>query len=136
MVAKPFIGGFQSGFQTVQDLTGFIAPGVVAVFLLGMFYKRANSVGAFTALIVSVVVSAILYTLTKTGAIDLNFVNRIWFIFLACLGLGIVASHLTKSPEEKRLVPLGDVQFKTATSFNVWTVITAIILVVLYVVFW
>ena len=53
-----------------------------------------------------------------------------------CLALGIAASHMTKTPEEERLVPLGDVQFKTATSFNVWTVIIAIVLVVLYVVFW
>jgi SSS family solute:Na+ symporter len=136
LVAKPFIGGFESGFQTVQDLTGFIAPGVVAVFLLGMFYKRANSVGAFTALIASFVVSAILYTMTKQGMIDLTFVNRIWIIFLMCLALGIAASHMTKTPEEERLVPLSDVQFKTSASFNIWTVIIAIILIVLYVVFW
>jgi len=136
LVAKPFIGGFESGFQLVQDLTGFIAPGVVAVFLLGMFYKRANSIGAFTALIVSVIVSGVLYKLTKMGSIELSFVNRIWVIFLMCMVLAIVASHLTKSPEEERLVPVGDVQFKTAASFNVWAVIISIILVVLYVVFW
>jgi len=120
LVAKPFIGGFESGFQTVQD----------------MFYKRANSVGAFTALIASFVVSAVLYTMTKQGMIDLTFVNRIWIIFLMCLALGIAASHMTKTPEEERLVPLSDVQFKTATSFNIWTVIIAIVLIVLYVVFW
>jgi len=60
-----------------------------------MFYKRANSVGAFTALIASFVVSAVLYTMTKQGMIDLTFVNRIWIIFLMCLALGIAASHMT-----------------------------------------
>ena len=136
LVAKPFIGGFESGFQLVQDLTGFIAPGVVAVFLLGMFYQRANSVGAFTALIVSVIVSGILYTLTKMGTIELTFVNRIWIIFLMCILLAIAASHMTQSPKESRLVPLSDVQFKTSPSFNVWTIIIVIILVGLYAIFW
>jgi len=106
------------------------------VFLLGMFYQRANSVGAFTALIVSVIVSGILYTLTKMGTIELTFVNRIWIIFLMCILLAIAASHMTQSPKESRLVPLSDVQFKTSPSFNVWTIIIVIILVGLYAIFW
>ena len=136
IAAKPFLGGFESAFQTVQEYTGFIAPGVVAVFLLGMFYRRANSKGAFTALIVSVVVSLILYQLTERGAIDLSFVNRIWVIFLVCVALGIIVSHMTETPGEERLVPVGDVKFKTSASFNVWTIIIAIVLVGLYVAFW
>ena len=54
VLARPFLGGFESAFQTVQEYTGYIAPGIVIVFLLGFFDKKANSVGAFTALIGSV----------------------------------------------------------------------------------
>lgn len=57
LLARPFIGGFESGFQTVQEYTGFIAPGVVAVFLLGFFDRKTNAVGAFTALIGAAIVS-------------------------------------------------------------------------------
>lgn len=136
IAAKPFIGGFESGFQTVQEFTGFIAPGVVAVFLLGMFYKRANGAGAATALIVSVALSIVFYVMLKSGALEIQFVNRIWIVFLASLVLGVVVSHLTAAPSQERLLAEGDVSFKTATSFNIWTVAIALILVALYVIYW
>jgi len=132
IAARPFLGGFESAFQTVQDYTGFIAPGVVAVFLLGMFFQRTNSVGAFAALIVSVLTSLIF----KFGLPDISFVNRIWAIFLLCMLSGIIASRLTPAPGETQLVPLDNINFKTRLSFNMWSIIIALILIALYVMFW
>jgi len=132
IAAKPFLGGFESAFQTIQEYTGFIAPGVVAVFLMGMFFRRTNSTGAFVALIVSVVVSLMF----KFGAPDFTFVNRIWVVFLLCMVLGIVASRLTAAPTEDRLVQAGGVSFKTSPMFNASSVLIAAILVTLYLVFW
>jgi solute:Na+ symporter, SSS family len=60
-LARPFLGGMESAFQTVQEYSGFIAPGVVAIFLLGFFFKRANTAGAFAVLIGSVVISFLFY---------------------------------------------------------------------------
>jgi len=132
IAAKPFLGGFESAFQTVQEYTGFIAPGVVAVFLLGMFFPRTNSTGAFAALFISVVVSLIF----KFAFPDFSFVNRIWVVFLLCMVSAMVASAVSAAPAKERLVPSGDVKFKTSASFNVWTVIIGITLVLLYGVFW
>ena len=47
-----------------------------------------------------------------------------------------IASALSTAPARERLLPIGDVQFKTTASFNIWTIVIAIILVVLYAVFW
>ena len=130
--AKPFLGGFESAFQTVQEYTGFIAPGVVAVFLLGMFFKSTNNIGAFAALIVSVIVSLIF----KFALPDFSFVNRIWAVFLLCMLAGLLLSALTAKPREDQLLPLGDVQMKTTTGFNVSSVAIILILIALYAVFW
>jgi len=132
IAAKPFLGGFESAFQTVQEYTGFIAPGIVAVFLLGMFVQKTNSAGAFTALAVSVVVSLIF----KFGAPDFSFVNRIWVVFLLCMALGVIVSILTTAPKEEQLVRMGDVNFATKKSFNIWSIVIGIILVALYAIFW
>ncbi|MEP6343127.1 MAG: sodium/sugar symporter [Maricaulaceae bacterium] len=132
IAAKPFLGGFESAFQTVQEYTGFIAPGVVAVFLLGMFAKRTNSQGAFAALIISVAASLIF----KFAFPDFSFVNRIWIVFLMCMGGGIVVSKLTIAPIASRLLSLADVNFKTKRMFNIKTVIIVAILIALYAVFW
>jgi len=128
IAAQPFLGGFESAFQTVQEYTGFIAPGVVAVFLLGMFFPKTNSTGAFTALIVSVVVSLVF----KFAMPEFSFVNRIWVVFLLCMVTALIASSASTAPAKERLLALGDVNFKTSSSFNLWTVIVGVALVALY----
>ena len=83
ILAKPFLGGMESAFQAIQEYTGFIAPGIVSVFLLGMFWKGCNAQGAFAMLIVSVLANIALKFITP----DLAFVIRIWIVFLSCLVL-------------------------------------------------
>jgi len=132
LLAKPFLGNMEGAFQQIQEWTGFVAPGIVAVFLMGMFYKRTNSAGAFAMLAVSVLVSVIFYF----GFKDFPFVNRIWVIFLGCLVAGAVVSHITAEPKDGQAVALSDINFKTSKSFNIWTIVIAIILIALYAVFW
>jgi len=132
MLAKPLLGDMEGAFQKIQEWTGFVAPGIVAVFLMGMFYKRTNSTGAFAMLFVSVAVSALFYFAFP----DFPFVNRIWVIFLGCLAIGAAVSHITAMPKTGQPVMLSDINFKTSRSFNLWTVIIAMILIALYVIFW
>ncbi|MEM9500815.1 MAG: sodium/solute symporter [Pseudomonadota bacterium] len=132
VLARPFIGGFESGFQTVQEYTGFIAPGVVVVFLLGFFDKRANAVGAFTALIGSLVVNVLL----KFGAADVPFIIRIWIVFVIALISAVIVSRLTAAPDEQRTVKLGDIAFATSMLFNTLAALSIAIFIGLYVMFW
>lgn len=132
IAAKPFLGGFESAFQTVQEYTGFIAPGVVAVFLLGMFFQRTNSAGAFAALIISVVVSLIF----KFAFPEFSFVNRIWVVFLLCMIAGVVVSRIAEAPKEEQLLRIGDVNMKTTSGFNIWSIGIIAILITLYAIFW
>jgi len=132
ILAKPLLGDMEGAFQKIQEWTGFVAPGIVAVFLMGMFYKRTNSAGAFAMLFVSVAVSAIFYFAFP----GFPFVNRIWVIFLGCLAIGAIVSHVTSMPKAGQAVVLGDINFKTSRGFNLWTLIIAIILIALYAIFW
>ena len=132
VLARPFLGGFESAFQTVQEYTGFIAPGVVIVFLLGFFDKRANTAGAYTALIGSVLANIAL----KFGAPDVPFIIRIWIVFVAALVAAILVSRFTGAPDEERVVRTGDVGFATSTLFNVLAFLVVAILVLLYIILW
>ncbi len=132
VLAQPFIGGFESGFQTVQEYSGFIAPGVVAVFLLGFFSKRTNAAGAFTALFASIGVNIAL----KFGMPDVPFIIRIWIVFMSCLVAAILASRSTPAPQTDRTVALGDIAFATSVIFNVLAVAVVVILAGLYMFLW
>ncbi|WP_298469393.1 sodium/sugar symporter [uncultured Erythrobacter sp.] len=132
LLARPFLGGFESAFQTVQEYTGYIAPGIVVVFLLGFFDKRANEVGAFVALFGSIAVNVFL----KFATPDMPFIIRIWIVFLLALVAAAVISRLTATPDEGRTVKLGDISFGTTPLFNTLAAITVAILIGLYVVLW
>ena len=131
-LARPFLGGMESAFQTIQEYSGFIAPGVVAIFLLGFFYKGANQAGAFIVLIGSVVASLGL----KFGLPDMPFVLRIWIVFMTIMVLGVVVSFITAKPAPDQPVVLGDIQFHTRTHFNIAALIITLLLVAIYVVYW
>lgn len=132
VLAKPFIGGFESGFQTVQEYSGFIAPGVVAVFLLGFFAKRTNTAGAFAALFASIGANVAL----KIGAPDVPFIIRIWLVFMSCLFAAVIVSRMTPTPSADRPVALADINFGTRATFNVLAVAVVAVLVGLYLFLW
>ncbi|WP_431214440.1 sodium:solute symporter family transporter [Puia sp. P3] len=50
------IGG-KGGFTFIQQYTGFISPGVLAMFLLGMFWKRTTATAAVAGLVTGFVLS-------------------------------------------------------------------------------
>lgn len=132
VLARPFLGGMESAFQTIQEYTGFIAPGVVTIFLLGFFYQRANEASAYAVLIGSVAASLALKVLMP----DMPFVLRIWLVFLANIVLGVVVAKLTREPEAGQPVLLSDIHFGTTQGFNVSAIAIGLILVLIYAAFW
>lgn len=132
LAAQPFQQGFQSGFQTVQEYTGFIAPGVVGVFLFGFFWKRANTAGAFAILLGSVAMNIAL----KIGAGEMPFVIRVWLVFMGCLVMGVIASLATPAPADDQTIKLNDIDFSTRKGFKIASVIIVILLIAIYVIFW
>ncbi len=132
LAAQPFQQGFESGFQTVQEYTGFIAPGIVGVFLFGFFWKRANTAGAFAVLLGSVIMNIIM----KIVASEMSFVVRVWIVFLACLVIGAVVSTLTQTPRDEQIVDLKGISFATSRGFKITSVIIILILIGVYAKFW
>jgi SSS family solute:Na+ symporter len=55
LVARPLLGQFDQAFQYIQEFTGFFTPGVVALFLLGIFWNKTTANGALGAAIGSAV---------------------------------------------------------------------------------
>ncbi|MEM1149183.1 MAG: sodium/solute symporter [Pseudomonadota bacterium] len=157
-LAIPLLGGGTSIFQTIQEYTGFVAPGIVAVFLLGFFWERANTAGAFALLLSSVALSFLFYAasnpwgagvagvlsplfdpllgLADFSVRDMPFVVRIWFIFLICLLVGAVVSLVTPPPRPEQPVDLSGIAFATTTTFKVSSAVVAAILAGLYALFW
>lgn len=131
IMAKPLLGNFDQAFQYIQEFTGFFTPGICAIFLIGMFWKKATANGALLAAIGSAVFSLLAYQFLP----DLPFMDRVGYVFLLCCAV-IIVTGLAEKKEQKNAVDLDDVSFKTSTSFNLWSAVITAILIALYAVFW
>jgi SSS family solute:Na+ symporter len=132
IMARPLLGSFDQAFQYIQEYTGFFTPGICVIFLLGMFWERCTAAGALLAAIGSFVLSAILWRWWPT----LPFMDRVGWVFLACLGLAIVISLLQPRRETALRVELKDIDYSTSTGFNVSALTITAILIALYAIWW
>jgi len=132
LTARPLLGGFDQGFQYIQEFTGFFTPGIVVIFLLGLFWKRANEAGALAAAIGSFVLSLVL----KLAWPSLPFMDRIGLVFLLTLALGVGVALATSSRSAHDRIRTDDVSYATAPSFNVASLAVLAILVALYATYW
>jgi len=133
--AKPLLGQFEQAFQYIQEFTGFFTPGIVVIFLLGMFWKTMNSVGAITA----AVGSAVLSILFKIAFPSLPFMDRVGVVFLACIALAVLASVATRKnyvAGGTGVVSLDKVNFDTTGSFNILGIGVVVIIAALYATWW
>jgi SSS family solute:Na+ symporter len=142
----------KGGFQFIQEYTGFVSPGIFAVFSLGFFWKRANSKGALAAIIGGFLLSVILKFLPgwgvdlsflsgpgfavlnqQTGIYEIPFLDRMGFVFIFCVLLMVLLADRENSPKG---LEIDASMFRTHPSFTIGAVIVCGVLVALYTVFW
>ena len=132
IMARPLLGQFDQAFQYIQEFTGFFTPGIVVLFLLGLFWKRATAKGALAAALGSFFLSGAAWKWWPT----LPFMDRVGLVFLACTVLAVVVSLADKPVERPDAVDVKDVDFTTSGSFNAAAVATILILIALYATWW
>jgi SSS family solute:Na+ symporter len=131
IAAKPLLGNFEQAFQYIQEFTGFFTPGIVAIFMLGLFWSRTTA----TAALLAAIASAVLSLLFKLYLPELPFMDRVGLVFLLCSGIGIVWS-LARPASQPGFVDPAGVSFSTSQSFNISAVVVTLILVFFYAVWW
>lgn len=130
--AKPLLGNFEQAFQYIQEFTGFFTPGIVVLFLLGMFWKGATSNSALAAAIGSAVFSLLFKVLWP----ELPFIDRVGLVFLFCVFLSIGIAMLDRRHQSIDVVNLSELSFKTSSQFNCLAMGIIIILITFYSAWW
>ena len=132
IVAKPLLGNFDQAFQYIQEFTGFFTPGICALFVLGMFWKRTTANGGLLAALGSFVMSIVFRQFWP----ELPFIDRVGLVFLLCVALAVVVSLMEKKGISEDAVDLNEVQFKTTRGFNVASLAVIIITAAFYITWW
>lgn len=132
IVARPLLGNFDQAFQYIQEFTGFFTPGVVAIFLLAIFWKKTTANAAIAAAIGSAVISLAFKLLWPA----LPFIDRVGIAFLLCVIIGIVISQLESGVDQPGAIEYKDINTSTSASFNLASTIIVLMLVGLYATWW
>ena len=130
-VAQPLLGSFESIFQYIQNFTGYFSPGIVVIFLVALFWKKATSLSVLVAALISLIASILL----SINFPELPFIHRMTLVFvLSAIGC-IVTTHLQGYKDQKKAIDLSTVNFSTSKAFNLNTVVIVYVLVCIYVAF-
>ncbi len=130
-VAQPLLGSFESIFQYIQNFTGYFSPGIVVIFLVALFWKKATSLSVLVAALISLIASILL----SINFPELPFIHRMTLVFvLSAIGC-ITTTHLQGYKDQKKAIDLSTVNFSTSKAFNLNTVVIVYVLVCIYVAF-
>ena len=81
--AQPLLGSLESAFQYIQEFTGFFTPGILVIFLVALFWKKATTLSVLVAAILSVVMSIFI----QASFPDFPYIHRMGVVFFAS-GMG------------------------------------------------
>ena len=132
VTARPLLAGFEQGFQYIQEYTGFFTPGIVVIFLLGLFWKKASEAGAIAAAAGSFLLSIAL----KLAWPELPFMDRVGLVFLLALALAVAVSLARPAAASANRIEARGVSFATPASFNIGSLGIVAILAALYAAWW
>ena len=139
-LVAPALRSLDQAYQFIQEYVGFISPGVLAIFLLGFFWKRSTASAALVAALLTIPLSAMLKFLpswTSGGFPDYPFLDRMSIVFVFLIGLMIALSLLDpRGKEQPRLIQIDPSQFRFSPTFAVGSALILGILAALYTVFW
>jgi SSS family solute:Na+ symporter len=159
VIIAPHLGiDKKGGFEFIQEYTGFVSPGIFAMFIMGFFWKKTSSNAAMFATIGGFVLSVIFKFLPKfmnleflhstgfsalvpqedgTSLYEIPFIDRMGFVFAICVILMIVISLIDQKRGLKtKGLEIDSSMFKVNNAFLAGSLIIVGILVALYSVFW
>ena len=141
-LVAPALRSLDQAYQFIQEYVGFIAPGVLAIFILGLFWKKTNPTAGLLGAVLTIPLSALLKFLpewTGGGFPDLPFLDRMALVFVFLLVLMVAVSLSSQSRQaETGGVPiqLNKEWFRCDPGFVAGGVLITGILTALYTVFW
>ncbi len=156
IIGEKLMGEGKQGFTYIQEYTGFVSPGIFAMFLLGFFWKRTTSNAALFATIGGFLLSCLLKFLPmwvnldwltrfgfyapnyeNKGIYEIPFMDRMGFVFIFCIiGMAIINFVENRRGIQNKGLIVEPKMFKTSRGFAIGALVICAILATLYTVFW
>lgn len=129
----PMLSSLGQAFQYIQEYTGVVSPGILAVFLCGLFYKKANSKGAVIGVLSSIVIALLL----KFLPIKMPFMDQMLYTCILTIAIIVFVSLSTnEGDDDSKAIKTTSETFKTSGGFAIASYAILLIVAVIYAAFW
>jgi SSS family solute:Na+ symporter len=142
----------KGGFQYIQEYTGFVSPGILAMFLLGFFWKKTTSPAAMFATIGGLAFSIVLKFLPDMmdlsflapigfaadngrGVYEIPFLDRMFIVFWAVVAGMVVISKMGDTSKIKALI-VDRQLFRVDGAFAFGSAVVCVLVATIYGVWW
>src|SRR6218665_1935731 len=159
IIISPFLGiDKKGGFEFIQEYTGFVSPGIFAMFILGFFWKKTTSNAALFATIGGFALSIFFKVLPtfanlewlspygfsklvdqKNGhsVYEIPFIDRMFFVFVISIaGMYLISLYENKRGVKTKGLEVDSKMFRMSPGFLVGSLIVCGVLTALYTIFW
>ena len=145
-IMAPLLGGIDQAFQFIQEYTGIVSPGILSVFVLGLFWKKTSNKGAVFGSLASIPI-ALFFKVGPKGWLanspiegffpTLPFLDQMGLTaILSMIVIAIVSIKENKISNDKKAIKLDKDVFDTSLIYNIGSFILMIVLAFLYSFFW
>ena len=151
----PYLGiDKKGGFQYIQEYTGFVSPGIFAMFILGFFWKKTTSNAALFATIGGFILSVLFkispnyvdleflhasgYAIPNAeGVFEIPFIDRMGFVFVICVVfMYIISMYENRNGVITDGLEIDKSMFRPTAAFTVGALIVIGFVVAMYSIYW
>ena len=141
-IMAPLLGGIDQAFQFIQEYTGVVSPGILAVFILGLFWKKTTNKAAIIGALTSIPIAMYFKVAPKGWSssnffIDVPFLDQMGYTAILTMAVIVLVSYIqNKGAKDSKGIEISKSTFKTSGIFNIASFAIMLILVALYAFFW
>ncbi len=145
-IVAPLLGGINQAFQFIQEYTGVVSPGILAIFILGLFWKKTTNKAAIWGALLSIPIAMFFKVGPKGwasgGALEnvfpnLPFLDQMGYTTLITMGIiAAISWNQNKGKDDEKGFELQKETFSTSSSFTISAFAVMIVLAFLYAFFW
>jgi SSS family solute:Na+ symporter len=153
VIIAPLMGiDKKGGFQYIQEYTGFVSPGILAMFLLGFFWKKATAPAAMFATVGGLVFSIILKFMPQvmdlhflapigfaidngSGVFEIPFLDRMFIVFWAVV-VGMVLISTFGNTRGVKALQVDTTMFRVDRSFAIGATVVCVAVAAVYATLW
>ena len=141
-IMAPLLGGIDQAFQFIQEYTGVVSPGILAVFILGLFWKKTTNKAAIIGALTSIPIAMYFKVAPKGWSssnffIDVPFLDQMGYTAILTMVVIVLVSYIqNKGAKDSKGIEISKSTFKTSETFNIASFAIMLILVALYAFFW